>query len=189
MIWQLIIEPWPWYVAGPLIGFVYFMMRYLGKTFGISSTLSDLCSASGCGKKITFFGYNWRNSAWNLLFVAGTLLGGFIASRFLMEGDRVAISQATVTDLKTLGIANPGRHYLPESIFGIAYLFQWKTLIFIVLGGFLIGFGSRYAGGCTSGHGISGLSEWQLPSFIAVTGFFIGGLITTYLLFPLIFKL
>lgn len=50
-----------------------------------------------------------------------------------------------------------------------------------------MGFGARWAGGCTSGHAISGLSNLQLPSLVAVLGFFAGGLLMTHLLFPLLF--
>jgi uncharacterized membrane protein YedE/YeeE len=58
----------------------------------------------------------------------------------------------------------------------------------MVIGGFLVGFGTRYAGGCTSGHAISGLSNLQFASLIATIGFFAGGLIATHLLYPLLFN-
>ena len=77
----------------------------------------------------------------------------------------------------------------PGSLFNWNYLFTWKGLFLFVGGGFFIGFGTRYAGGCTSGHAITGLSNLQLPSLIAVIGFFIGGLFTTWLLFPIIIQI
>ena len=58
----------------------------------------------------------------------------------------------------------------------------------LAVGGFLVGFGTRYAGGCTSGHAISGLSNLQLPSLVAVIGFFIGGLVMTHLIFPYLYS-
>jgi len=62
-----------------------------------------------------------------------------------------------------------------------------KGFLVLAFGGLMVGFGSRYAGGCTSGHAISGLSDLQIQSLIAVAGFFIGGLLMTYFVLPLIF--
>ena len=104
------------------------------------------------------------------------------------------IAQATVEALQKIGVKTPetkaeGLGFLPGELFNFASLATLKGLILMVGGGFLIGFGSRWAGGCTSGHGISGLANLQLPSLVAVIGFFIGGLLMTHLLLPLILKL
>lgn len=183
---DVVLNPWPWYVAGPLIALTMFLMLYFGKSFGVSSTFRHACSACGLGKKASFFEYDWKSQKWNLLFVLGGLIGGFIASEFLTKPDAiVAISSQTVNDLAALGIEhNDG--LLPNQLFAFENL-SLKNLLLLVLGGFLVGFGVRYAGGCTSGHAISGLSNLQLPSLVAVIGFFIGGLLMTHVLFPLIF--
>jgi hypothetical protein len=62
-----------------------------------------------------------------------------------------------------------------------------KGFLILIGAGVLVGFGSRYAGGCTSGHGIVGLSMMATESYIAVAGFFIGGLIMTWLILPYLF--
>jgi uncharacterized membrane protein YedE/YeeE len=59
----------------------------------------------------------------------------------------------------------------------------------IVVGGFLVGFGTRYAGGCTSGHAIMGLSNLQWPSLVATISFMVGGFIMANLILPFILKL
>ena len=99
----------------------------------------------------------------------------------------VAINPQTIQDLTDLGFQNAGAQYLPDEIFSIENMFSVKGFLILIIAGMLVGFGSRYAGGCTSGHGIVGLSNLEIPSLIAVIGFFIGGLIMTWLLFPLIF--
>ena len=86
-----------------------------------------------------------------------------------------------------LGFENAGKSLLPAELYGWNSVLSIKGLTILIIGGFLVGFGTRYAGGCTSGHAITGLSSLQMPSLIAVIGFFIGGLIMVHLLFPLIF--
>lgn len=181
---EFISQPWPWFVAGPLITFVMFMLLYFGKNFGLSANLRTMCTIGGAGKFSDFFDFNWKDQIWNLLFVAGAITGGYIATHFLSNENPIQLSAATISDLHALGINNAGEGYLPESIFSFEALFTLRGFIMLVGGGFLVGFGTRYAGGCTSGHAISGLSDLQLPSLIAVIGFFIGGLIMTYLVLP-----
>lgn len=155
------------------------------KTFGVSSSLRDICAAcfpSG----IELFKYNWRERTWNLLFVAGIVIGAFLASRFLSDGQAVAISDATRGDLLALGITN-FEGLAPAEIFSWTNLLSAQGLLFIVAGGFLVGFGTRYAGGCTSGHTMFGMSYFQLASLVASVSFFVGGLIMTHLLFNFIF--
>ena len=177
-------QPWPWYVAGPLIALVMFVLLYLGKTFGVSSTLRTTCAAVGAGKTSAFFRFDWKAQVWNLAFVAGALVGGFIAAQWLANPEPIALASPTVARLEALGVERPGAAYLPEAIFHWESLLTLRGLIMLVGGGFLVGFGTRYAGGCTSGHAISGLSNRQIPSLIAVIGFFIGGLTMTYFVLP-----
>ena len=103
---------------------------------------------------------------------------------FLSDNQIPEISDATITKLQTLGFESAGKAYSPTEIFGTMSV---KNIVLLLVGGLLIGFGTRYAGGCTPGHAISGLSDLQMPSLIAVIGFFIGGLIMIHVLFPLIF--
>lgn len=183
---EWITAPWPWYVGGPLITFIMVMMLYFGKTFGVSSTLKTVCSIGGASKVSPFFDIHWKGKVWNLFFVAGAIIGGYIANAFMSPGTAIDLNPDTIASLQSYGITNPGAEYIPSSIFSWSNLLTGQGLIFMVLGGILIGFGTRYAGGCTSGHAITGLSNFQLPSLIAVVGFFIGGLFVTHLILPLI---
>ncbi|PHS67028.1 MAG: YeeE/YedE family protein [Flavobacterium sp.] len=184
---DFILQPWPWYIAGPLITFVMFLLFFFGKKFGVSSNLETICAIGGAGKFVDFFKFDWKKNTWNLLFVLGTIIGGFISYQYLTPNETVAISQQTIQDLSDLGFQNSGEHYLPDEIFSINTMFSLKGFIILIGAGILVGFGSRYAGGCTSGHAIVGLSNFELPSLISVIGFFIGGLIMTWFLLPLIF--
>ncbi len=183
---EFLSQPWPWYTSGIVIAFVMVLLLFFGKSFGVSANLRTICSACGAGKQVKFFDFDWRSQTWNLLFLVGAVLGGFISSEFLSTSEAVQISQATIQDLKEMGISAPNG-IQPEEIFSLEAAFTPKGFLILLLGGFAIGFGARYAGGCTSGHAISGLSNLQLPSLIAVIGFFIGGLFTTWVLMPLIF--
>lgn len=181
---EIILQPWPWYIGGPLIAIIMLLLIYFGKSFGFSSNFRTLCAAMGAGKSCDFFAFNWKAQKWNLLFLVGAVLGGFIAAHVLSDHQIPAISEQTVQQLNELGFSSAGKAYSPTEIFEHLTL---KNTGLLIVGGLLVGFGTRYAGGCTSGHAISGLSDLQLSSLIAVIGFFIGGLIMTHLLFPLIF--
>lgn len=182
-----IYEPWPWYVSGPMIAFIMFLLIMVGKNFGMSANLRTMCTICGAANKADFFKFDWRAQKWNLIVVIGAIIGGFIGSHFLTSDMAVAINPDTISDLKALGFQSAGGAYLPTELFEIEALLSVKTILILTIGGLLVGFGARYAGGCTSGHAISGLSDLQLPSLIAVIGFFVGGLIMIHLLFPLIF--
>jgi uncharacterized membrane protein YedE/YeeE len=182
---ELIKQPWPWYTSGIMIVVVMALLLFFGKSFGFSSNFRTICAACGAGKHVKFFDFNWKAQIWNLMFLFGAIIGGFISHQFLSSPEAVQISQATIQDLQQLGISAP-KGLQPEEIFSAEALFSLKGFLILLGGGFLIGFGTRYAGGCTSGHAISGLSNLQLPSLIAVVGFFIGGLIMTHLLLPFI---
>lgn len=182
-----ILQPWPWYVAGPLIAFIMFLLLFLGRQFGMSSNLRTMCTMCGADRKAEFFQFDWKAQRWNLVVILGAALGGFIAINFLTADPAVAINPDTVENLNELGFSSAGKAYLPDELYSLEALLNFKSLALLIIGGFLIGFGARWAGGCTSGHAISGLSNLQLPSLIAVIGFFIGGLVMVHLLFPLIF--
>ncbi len=182
-----IFNPWPWYVSGPIIAFIMFLLLMLGKNFGMSSNLRTICTICGAGKNVSFFKFDWKTQKWNLVIVIGTVIGGFIGSYFLTNNPAVQISPETISNLKTLGFNSAGKGYLPTELFDNSVFLNGKNLLLIALGGFLVGFGARYAGGCTSGHAISGLSNLQVPSLIAVIGFFAGGLVMVHFIFPLIF--
>ncbi len=181
-----IYEPWPWYVAGPVIALVMTLLLLFGKSFGVSANLRTVCSIAGAGKLADFFRFDWKKQIWNLVFVFGAVLGGFFAHQYMTKSHTIDLNPATVENLEELGVKNAGQSYAPEGIFGLEALDSWQGWLFLIIGGILVGFGTRYAGGCTSGHAISGLSNLQLPSLIAVIGFFIGGLVMTYLILPYI---
>jgi hypothetical protein len=178
---------WPWYISGFLIGMVMLCLNYFGKVFGMSSNLRTLCTMAGAGKTAAFFKFDWKSQVWNLMVVFGAMLGGFVAIYFMHDTSNVTLNPNTVAQLATMNIDAPNGKIAPDALFG-NQVFQSPKLIFIlVIGGVLIGFGSRYAGGCTSGHAIAGLSNLQLPSLKAVVGFFVGGLIMAHFILPLIF--
>lgn len=179
-------QPWTWYVSGTMIAVIMFALIFFGKTFGFSSNLRTICAVGGAGKHVQFFNMDWRDQVWNLMFLIGAIIGGFIASQFLADGNPVAISTATINDLAELGVSAP-ESIQPAELYSMEALFSLKGFLILAFGGLMVGFGSRYAGGCTSGHAITGISTLQLPSLIAVVGFFAGGLLMTYILMPLIF--
>lgn len=178
--------PWPWYVAGPVIGlFVPLLLLVGNRTFGVSSNLRHMCAALVPGR-IEHFRYDWRGvGLWNLLFVLGIGLGGFLAAQW-GGAHSISISEQTRAALMSLGI-HDFSGLAPKEVFSWSALLTIKGFVCVVVGGFLVGFRTAYAGGCTSGHAISGLADLQLPSLIAVCGFFAGGLIGTFFVLPLIF--
>jgi len=181
---DLIHSPWHWSFSGAMIALIMLSLILAGKRFGVSSSFKAVCSATGLGKFIPYFNYNWKDHDWLMLFVVGSILGGYIGSSFMGNAEAVQISEGTITHLSEMGIAAPIVNELaPSSLFSFDNL-SLKTIGILIFGGILIGFGTRYAGGCTSGHAISGLSNLQLPSLVAVIGFFVGGLFMTYVLMP-----
>lgn len=191
---DFISQPWHWSISGLMISFVMFLLIYLGQRFGVSSSFRALCSIGGAGNAFDYFKYDWKSQDWLLVFIIGAIIGGGIGSSILASPEPVQLSAATIADLSELGIKVPttraeGSGYLPMDLFNFETLASLKGIILMVVGGFFIGFGTRWAGGCTSGHAISGLSNLQLPSLVAVIGFFIGGLVMTHFLLPLILSL
>ena len=187
----LISQPWHWAVAGAALTLIVFLMNWLGKRFGISGSYEVACSLLGAGKKIPFFRRDFKEDIWVIVFVLGTVLGGYIAAQYLSGDQPVAISQSTIDYLAGMGISYPqadskGLGMIPDTIFSLS---NPKGVLLAVIGGLLVGFGARYGRGCTSGHAISGLAHLQLPSLITVIGFFIGGLLMTHFVFPWIMSL
>jgi uncharacterized protein len=184
---ELLRQPWHWAVAGSLIGLTVPALLLLGnKSLGISSSLRHICAAC-LPANLSFFRYDWRKERWNLVFVGGVLLGGFLASYFLASPSPVQVAAATQAELAALGIRDFA-HLLPADLFGPDQLFTAQGLVFFGLGGFLVGFGTRYAGGCTSGHAIMGLSNLQWPSLVATVAFMAGGFAATHWLLPVLLQ-
>jgi hypothetical protein len=185
---DLLSRPWPWYIAGPLIGLMVPLLLKIGnRAFGISSTLRHICAACVPGR-IDFFRYDWKKESWSLMLAAGIVLGGVLGGVVFRNPDPVKISAATEAGLLAVGIANTGGLH-PGELFNFHALGTAKGLILIVLGGFLVGFGTRYAGGCTSGHSITGMANLQWPSLVATCSFFAGGLLMTWVILPRILGL
>lgn len=184
---DIINEPWPWYITGPLIGlFVPLLLLIGNKAFGISSSIKHICAACLPVKNISFFNYNWKKDSWNLFLVAGIILGGIVTGLVVDLDYSVMINEQTKADLTALGFSN-FNGFLPEKLFSWDSLNSIGGFIILIGGGFLVGFGTRYANGCTSGHAIMGMSLLSVGSLVAVIGFFLGGLLMTHILFPLIF--
>jgi len=181
-------EPWPWYIAGPLIGLTVPALLILGnKSFGISSSLRHICAAC-LPAGIPFFKYDWKKEAWNLFFVSGILIGGVVATGLLFNPAPVKVNPKLAAELAGYGISNY-HNLVPEDIMNWPALLTLKGFLLLVVGGFLVGFGTRYAGGCTSGHAIMGLSNLQWPSLVATICFMIGGFLMANLILPHILAL
>ena len=181
-------QPWPWYIAGPLIGLTVPALLILGnKSFGISSSLRHIC-ASCFPANIPFFKYNWKKEVWNLFFVFGIFLGGIITAMFFTNPNPVEVHPNLAKELASYGITD-FRNLVPSELMNWESLFTLRGLVMMVGGGFLVGFGTRYAGGCTSGHSIMGIANLQLPSLIATISFMVGGFLMANVLLPIILSL
>ncbi len=185
---ELLKQPWPWYVAGPLIGLTVPVLLLIGnRSLGISSSLRHVCAAC-MPAKIPFFSYDWKKEVWNLFFVGGILVGSFLAMTFLGNPNPVDVHPDLITEMEGYGLTNL-KVVVPEEIVNWSSLLTLKGFLMIIVGGFLIGFGTRYAGGCTSGHAIMGLSNLQWPSLVATCCFMIGGFVMANLILPHILSL
>jgi uncharacterized membrane protein YedE/YeeE len=185
---EILKQPWPWYVSGPLIGLMVPLLLIIGnKPFGISSSLKHIC-AMCLPSKIPFFNYDWKKEVWNLVFVTGVLLGGVVAALWLSNEQPIAVAPALTKELATYGITDYST-IVPRQVFNFETLLSLKGFILMIIGGFFVGFGTRYANGCTSGHSIMGLSNLQLSSLVATICFMIGGFVTANLILPYILQL
>ena len=181
-------QPWPWYIAGPLIGLTVPALLILGnKNFGISSSLRHIC-ASCLPANIPFFKYNWKKEVWNLFFVFGIFVGGIITAMFFTNPNPIEVHPNLAKELASYGITD-FRNLVPAELMNWESLFTLRGLVMMVGGGFLVGFGTRYAGGCTSGHSIMGIANLQLPSLIATISFMLGGFLMANVLLPIILSL
>lgn len=185
---ELIKQPWPWYIAGPLIGLTVPALLIIGnKSFGISSSLRHVCAAC-IPANIPFFKYDWKKEVWNLFFVSGILIGGAVAINLLANPQPIDVNPKLVQELTEYGITNYS-NLVPVDILNWESLFTLKGFLLMVVGGFLVGFGTRYAGGCTSGHAIMGLSTLQWPSLVATVFFMVGGFLMANFILPIILSL
>jgi len=179
---------WPWYITGPLIG-LYVPVLYILKNrhFGVSSSFRDICAAA-LRPKAEYFQYGWKDHQWRIIFVAGIAIGGFLTRATLKTSALEEISPHTLSMLTSIGVKDFST-LIPGDLFSLDRLLTLRSLLLVVLGGFLVGFGTRYAEGCTSGHSIHGIATFQRTSLIATAAFFLGGLISTYLLLPVIIRM
>lgn len=185
---EVLKQPWPWYVAGTIIGLIVPALLILGnKHFGISANLRHACAACFPGN-VKFFKYDWKKEIWNFFFVGGILIGAFIAMQLLNNPAPIQVNPKLAAELAGYGIADYS-NMVPKQLVSFDSLFTVRGFVMLVFGGFLVGFGSRYAGGCTSGHAIMGISDLQVPSLIATISFMAGGFIMANLLFPFIMHL
>ena len=182
-------QPWPWWIGGPVIGlFVPALLLLTNRAFGISSSLRHMVAACFPRGTLEYFRYDWkRTGSWNLFFIGGVIVGGFVAG-VLLAGPGVELAASTRADLTALGIRDFSG-LMPNDLYSLEGLLSWKGLVLLGLGGFFVGFGARYADGCTSGHGVFGLANFQLSSLVAVGGFFVGGLVMTHLILPFLLRL
>ncbi|MEN8247955.1 MAG: YeeE/YedE thiosulfate transporter family protein [Bacteroidota bacterium] len=198
-------QPWPWWMGAVIIGSTMFFLLLFDKEFGLSANLRTMCAADGAGDYADFFNFDWEKQGWNLMVALGALFGAYFAANYFGGDYQAHVSEATVETLNEIAGDDilkygevplvPGKTVIKTDVPEFWDIYSWESLftvrgiIIIVLGGFLIGFGARYAGGCTSGHAISGLSDLQIPSLVAVIGFFIGGLIATHFILPYILNI
>lgn len=202
---EFISQPWPWWMGGVVIGFTMFVLLYFDKEFGLSANLRIMCAADGAGDYADFFKFDWGKQGWNLMIALGALFGAYVAANYFGGDYQAHVSPEAVETLNEIAGEDifefgnvpivPGKDIVHPEIDPFWEIYSWKSLfslrgfIIIIGGGFLIGFGARYAGGCTSGHAISGIADLQIPSLVAVIGFFIGGLIMTWFILPYILRI
>jgi uncharacterized protein len=181
----LLTGPWPWYVAGPLIGLMVPLMLFIGnRSFGISQNLRHLCAITQPkGVEVSFFKYGWKESMWSLFFAVGTCLGGFLGAVVFANPEPVALSAGAQSIFGNWGVVQV-RGLIPPELFDLS----WRNVVVLAVGGVLVGFGTRYANGCTSGHAITGLAAMQPQSLLAVAGIFAGGLVSAHFVLPLVMR-
>ena len=185
---SILYSSWPWYIAGPVIGIAVPVLLLLeNKHLGISSTLRQICAACFPGG-VPLFNYDWKKESWNLFFIGGVLIGGWVGGFVLANPEPVALAQGTVNYFHSAGIHDLSG-LMPQELFNASSLLSLKGMLLMIAGGFLVGFGTRYAAGCTSGHGILGLSALQWPSLVATCCFFIGGIAFSHFVLPFILAL
>ena len=182
---DLLTAPWPWYVSGPIIGLMVPLLIYVGsRSFGISQNLEHLCALTQPRMiNVRFFKYDWRTSTWSLVFAVGVLIGGTLAGLVFSNPEPVALSNNAVALFAQWGLSHSSVLNPPE-----IFNFSLYNIVIIVISGIMIGFGTRYASGCTSGHAITGLSTFQMQSVYAVIGIFAGGMLASHVIVPVLWR-
>ena len=161
-------EPLSWYIAGPLLGLMVPLLLVLKeKQFGISSSYHYILSL--LPTRISYFNYDRRQDQWQVFFAIGLILSGFVAIQFFGFSDAFVVL--------------PMKKYTVQA----SNIYQLNNAVEFFIGGILVGFGARYANGCTAGHCIMGCSQFALSSILATICFFIGGLIGSYFVVPQLF--
>lgn len=183
---DLLYSPWPWYVTGPIIGALVPLLILIGsRSFGISQNLEHLCAITQPSRcRVSFFKYDWRPSVWSLVFATGVGLGGFLGGFVFSNPEPIQLSSQASNMFASWGLSTPVS-LNPIELFS----FSGDNILLLIATGILIGFGTRYAYGCTSGHAITGLATFQLQSLYAVIGIFAGGLFASHFIVPEIIHL
>lgn len=185
---EFLTQPWPWWTAGIIVGLTVPALLILGnKHFGLSSNFRHICAAC-LPANIKFFQYDWKKETWNFFFVGGIIAGAAIAAFLLTNPDPIQIHPDLAGDLASYGVTRV-EGLVPADLFSWDNLLSLRGLLLMIGGGFLVGFGTRYAGGCTSGHAIMGLSTLQWPSLVATIFFMAGGFLMANLILPYILAL
>jgi len=184
---QLLVEPWPWYVTGPLIGLMVPLLLIMGnRQFGVSGSMRALCAAAVPGN-VEFFRYDWKQSGlWNIALAGGIVIGAVLTA-YSVGVSTPDVSPSTHAALAALGLGAP-HGLIPAELFSWSSLFTLRGFVAMIGGGFLVGFGASYGGGCTSGHGVTGMATLQPASAVALMSIFAGGVFATFVLFPLVFS-
>ncbi len=184
---EILSQPIHWSIAGVLIGLTVPALMLAGnKRFGLSSSFKHIC-AMCIPNKIPYFQYNWKEYKWLFLFIAGVMSGALIAGVIIPNPENIILAESTESFLAQYGIS-PGNGLLPAELFSFSKLNTSGGFFLMVIGGFLVGFGTRWAEGCTSGHSIYGLSTLQWPSLVATICFMAGGMITANFILPHLLK-
>lgn len=158
-------EPLHWAVAGVAIALITLALLFLtNRRLGISTGFEDVCALAL--PRPYFQRASLRaEGRWRLAFLAGLVIGGFLSAA--TSGGWAPTWSLGIFD-EALGLGPAGK------------------LLWMFAGGWCIGFGTRLAGGCTSGHGIFGMSNLEVPSLLATLSFMVGGIVTTHLVFFLV---
>ena len=183
-----ILAPWPWWVGGPMLGLMVPILLILGnKEFGVSSSFRHICAAT-LKPGADYFKYKWKDSAWSLALVGGVVVGSGIAVLFL-GGDSAPPLTSEAQSLFLSWGMQPAVSLQPPELFSVSQLLTAPALLSLIGGGFLVGFGTRYGNGCTSGHAIMGISLLNIGSIVATISFFVGGILVSNFVVPIVMSL
>jgi len=186
---DLLSRPWPWWISGPLLGLMVPVLLLAGnKEFGISSTFRHLCAI--VASKPAYLRYDWKKQGcWQLALALGVVGGGWLAASSFAGGRLPGLTAEARQLFLSWGLALESSGYQPDFLARWGDAMSGRGVVSLVGGGFLVGFGTRWANGCTSGHAIMGLSLLNPGSLVATLGFFAGGTLASWFLVPLVLKL